>query len=106
MLGITTGENVRLPVAIELHNLWSAAGASPDPGHLCGLRSREQLLAFGQFGKALSAFISVHGDESLGELADEKVLFSIAVPVSPRRTRISRGGNRHRLPAGLEHHRL
>jgi hypothetical protein len=78
--GIAARENVVSTVAINIHNLWSRAGASPHAGHFGDLALGLEPVACRELSVAK---IFVDPNLSLAELSNEQVLLAIAIDVSP-----------------------
>ncbi len=78
--GVGAGKNVAPAVAIEVHKLWSRAGASPHAGHFGRSTFGLQPLARRELAIAK---ILVEADLSAIELSDEKVFLAVAIDVGP-----------------------
>jgi hypothetical protein len=71
-----------MTVVVDIHKLWSGAGASPHAGHFGHVPFGLQPDAPCEF--ALTEVLE-DADLSLRELTDEKILLAIAVNVGPTR---------------------
>src|SRR5262249_8534304 len=78
--GIRTGKNIEMPVSVDVHQLWSRAGASPHARHLGNLAFSLEPLAG---AKILCLQMFVDADLSLVELADEQHFMPVAFEVGP-----------------------
>ena len=84
--GIRAGKDVATSVAVEVHKLWSRAGASPHAGHFGHLAFGLQPL--GRRELAITEIL-VNVDLSAMELSDKKVLLAVAVDIGPARCRVT-----------------
>src|SRR5262249_48157461 len=96
---VGAGKDVKMAVPVDIHELWSGAGASPHAwyfGHL----------AFGlqpdACRKLPRAQVLEDPDLSLVELADEQVLFAVPVDVGPARRCVARAFDADRDAVRLE----
>ena len=78
--GVGAGEDVAPAVAVEVHKLWSRAGASP---HARDLGHRAVGLEPVARGELAVAQVLVDADLPAVELPDEQVLLAVAVDVGP-----------------------
>src|SRR5262249_39902145 len=85
--GIRAGENVEVSVTVQVHQLWSGAGASPQAGHFGHLPLGLQPVA----GRELfRAKVLEDPDVSLVELSNEQMLLAVATEVGPTRGGVAR----------------
>jgi hypothetical protein len=89
-------------VTIEVHKLWSGAGASPHARDFGHLARRLQPLSSREFAVAE---VLVNADLSLSELPDEKVLLAIAVDIGPTGGGVTRTLDSDRNAVAFEAHR-
>lgn len=80
MGGVGAGEDVGVTVVVEIHNLWSGGGASPDAGDFGDFAVDLEPIALGD---GAVAFSGEDLDFSFGELSDEEVFFAIAGDIGP-----------------------
>src|SRR5881409_1985144 len=87
MAGVRAGENVAVSVTVNVHKLWSGAGASPHPGHFGHLPFGLQPVARRELFRAK---VLEDPDLSLVELSNEQMLLGVAIDVAPAGSGVAR----------------
>src|SRR5262249_51896253 len=95
--GVRAGENVGVSVAVNVHQLWSGAGASPHAGHFGDLPFGPQPLARRELFRTQ---VLEDPNLSLVELSNKQML--LAMKVGPTGEGVARAFNADRRIAHLE----
>src|SRR5207302_1106542 len=98
--GPGAGDEVDVPVAVEVHQLWTEADASAR-GHTAILMSIFESESSRQLRLSIRAFVAVDPQQAFAELPDEEILDTVAIEVTHERSRMADGGV-DELAAGLE----
>ena len=75
---VRAGEDVDVPIGVEVHELWSRARASADAGHFGRLTARENPLS-GCEGAILEPAVDAH--PATGVLPDDEVVAAVSIEV-------------------------
>src|SRR5579863_1758093 len=82
--GVRAGENVGVSVTVDVHKLWSRAGASPNTRHFGRFPFGQQP---GPGCEFLPSQVLEDADLSLVELPDEELMFAVPLEIGPTRSR-------------------